>query len=251
MLSLPILAALALAAVATSFISGVLGMAGGMILIGLLLVVMPVPEAMVFHGVVQVASNVSRSWLWHRHIKWKAVLQFGIGAACALAVFSFLRLVPSKPIVLMLVGLMPFLALAVPQRAAPDIERRGQALLAGLVSGAVQLLAGVTGPLLDVFFVRTGLSRQANVATKAAAQVLGQLMKVAYFGLLVAHPGGRDGHQWAAMTLVVACAVLGTALSRRFLERMSDRQFYFWIRRIILVLGAIYIAEGLWHMVGR
>jgi uncharacterized membrane protein YfcA len=76
-------------------------------------------------------------------------------------------------------------------------------------------------------------------------------MKVAYFGLLVAHPGGRDGHQWAAMTLVVACAVLGTALSRRFLERMSDRQFYFWIRRIILVLGAIYIAEGLWHMVGR
>jgi hypothetical protein len=32
---------------------------------------------------------------------------------------------------------------------------------------------------------------------------------------------------------------------------MSDTQFYFWIRRIILVLGAIYIAEGLWDLAGR
>ncbi len=251
MLSLPILVALAVVATATSFISGIFGMAGGMLLIGLLLLVMPVPEAMVFHGVIQVASNVSRSWIWREHVRWKAVLQFGIGAACALAIFSFLRLVPSKPVVLMLVGLMPFLTFAVPKRVAPDIERRGQALLAGLVSGAVQLLAGVTGPLLDIFFVRTGLSRQANVATKAAAQVLGQLMKVAYFGFMVAHPGGRDVHQWPAMALAVACAVLGTALSRRFLEKMSDTQFYYWIRRIILALGAIYIAEGIWHMAGK
>jgi len=76
-------------------------------------------------------------------------------------------------------------------------------------------------------------------------------MKIAYFGLLIAHPGGRDTHQWAAMALAVGCAVLGTALSRRFLDRMSDTQFYFWIRRIILVLGAIYIAEGLWDLAGR
>jgi hypothetical protein len=76
-------------------------------------------------------------------------------------------------------------------------------------------------------------------------------MKVAYFGLLIAHPGGRDSRQWAAMALAVACAVLGTALSRRFLDRMSDAQFYFWIRRIIFVLGAIYIAEGIWRMAGR
>jgi hypothetical protein len=32
---------------------------------------------------------------------------------------------------------------------------------------------------------------------------------------------------------------------------MSDAQFYFWIRRIILVLGAVYIAEGIWRMAGR
>ena len=68
MFSLPILAALAFMAVVTSFISGIFGMAGGMLLIGFLLVVLPVPIAMVFHGVIQIAANGWRSWLWRHHI---------------------------------------------------------------------------------------------------------------------------------------------------------------------------------------
>ena len=44
-------------AVVTSFISGIFGMAGGMLLIGFLLMILPVPVAMVFHGVIQIAAN--------------------------------------------------------------------------------------------------------------------------------------------------------------------------------------------------
>ena len=42
-----------------------------------------------------------------------------------------------------------------PQTLAPNIERRGQAFLAGAIGGALQLVAGVTGPILDIFYVRT------------------------------------------------------------------------------------------------
>ena len=47
--SLAVLAALAVSALATSFISGILGMAGGMILMGVLLALLTVPQAMVLH----------------------------------------------------------------------------------------------------------------------------------------------------------------------------------------------------------
>ena len=41
-------------------------------------------------------------------------------------------------------------------------------------------------------------------------------------------------------------------LSRRFLDRMSDRQFYHWTRRVILVIGfAVYIGQGIWMVVTR
>ena len=251
MFSLPVLAALAVVAVVTSFISGIFGMAGGMLLIGFLLFLLPVPVAMVFHGVIQIAANSWRSWLWRHHINWSVVLQFGLGSAFSLMVFSSLTFVPSKPLVLMAVGLTPFVALAVPQRIAPNIERRGQAFVAGAIGGALQLVSGVTGPILDIFYVRTGMTRQVNVSTKAAAQVLGHLTKVTYFGALVANPGGRDPEQWLVMAFAAGFAVLGTTLSRSFLDRLSDKQFYYWTRRVILALGTVYVAQGLWQMVGR
>ncbi len=249
MFTLPVLAALAVVAVVTSFISGIFGMAGGMLLIGFLLLVLPVPVAMVFHGVIQIAANGWRSWLWRHHINWSVVLQFGLGSGFSLLVFSSLAFVPPKFVVLMAVGLTPFIALAVPQRVAPNIERRGQAFLAGAIGGALQLVSGVTGPILDIFYVRSGMTRQMNVSTKAAAQVLGHLTKVAYFGALVANPGGRDGEQWAVMAFAACFAVLGTTLSRSFLDRLSDKQFYYWTRRVILAIGVVYVAQGVWQMV--
>src|SRR6202011_3737230 len=101
--------------------------------------------------------------------------------------------------VLVMGGLPPFIALAAPQRFAPDIERGGQAFLAGVIGGAMQLVAGVTRPLLDIFYVRNRMTRQVNVATKAAAQVLGHLSKVAYFAAVIEGPAGRDLEQWLVM----------------------------------------------------
>ena len=64
MFTLPVLAALAAVALVTSFISGIFGMAGGMLLIGFLLLFLPVPVAMVFHGVIQITANG-----WRRRLR--------------------------------------------------------------------------------------------------------------------------------------------------------------------------------------
>jgi uncharacterized membrane protein YfcA len=212
---------------------------------------LPVPVAMVFHGVIQIAANGWRAWLWRQHIRWRVVLEFGLGSVASLLVFSFFRFVPDKALVLLMVGLTPFIALSVPRGIAPDVERGGHALLAGAIGGAMQLVAGITGPLLDIFYVRTGMPRQVNVATKAAAQVLGHLTKVAYFGVLVSSPAGRDFEQWLVMAYAACFAVLGTTLSRSVLDRLSDRQFYYWTRRVILALGLVYVGQGVWLMASR
>src|SRR3982074_2634448 len=50
----------------TALLSGIFGMAGGLILVGVLLVVMPLPQAMVLHAVTQMAANGwgGRHWRW-------------------------------------------------------------------------------------------------------------------------------------------------------------------------------------------
>ena len=61
-------AGLGLLMIGTAFLSGIFGMAGGLILIGVLLFVFPLPTAMVLHAVTQMASNGWRALLWWRHI---------------------------------------------------------------------------------------------------------------------------------------------------------------------------------------
>src|SRR2546423_5583453 len=58
------IAALGALMVGTAFLSGLFGMAGGMILIGVLLMLMPLPTAMVLHAITQMASNGWRAFLW-------------------------------------------------------------------------------------------------------------------------------------------------------------------------------------------
>src|SRR5712671_966564 len=67
------IAALGLLMVATAFLSGLFGMAGGLILIGVLLTILPLPSAMVLHAITQMASNGWRAFLWRSHIRWRPV----------------------------------------------------------------------------------------------------------------------------------------------------------------------------------
>src|SRR5262245_13788785 len=121
MISLPIAATLAVAVVSTSFISGIFGMAGGMILLGILLAIMPLAAAMVLHGLTQMASNGWRAWLWMTYIKWPLVACYAVGAAVGGLTLTAAQIAPSKSTTLIILGLMSLTGLVVPSRLAPNI----------------------------------------------------------------------------------------------------------------------------------
>src|ERR1700732_505247 len=98
------IAALGLLMVATAFLSGLFGMAGGLILIGVLLALMPLPAAMGLHAITQMAPNGWRGLPWAAHIRWRPVFVFMMGCAVALATWSVPRYVPDKPVALLLLG---------------------------------------------------------------------------------------------------------------------------------------------------
>ncbi|MEJ1156901.1 TSUP family transporter [Prosthecomicrobium sp. N25] len=242
MITPQLLAGLVLLVLGTSFLAGVLGMAGGMILMGVLLVVLPVPAAMVLHAVTQMSSNGWRALLWGRYVDWGILARYTVGLAVALAAFWLVRLVPDRAVVLLVLGLSPFLVMALPERLAVRADRRFGAEACGLICSALQYLSGVSGPTLDLFFVRTTLDRRAVVATKAACQVVTHLSRLVYFGGVAGPEADLGGLVYG---LAVAAAIAGTSLSRAVLDRITDAQFRVWTRRVVLALGAVYVAQGL------
>lgn len=235
-------AALGVASLVTSFISGILGMAGGMILMGVLLAFLLLPAAMMLHGICQFSANGWRAGMLRREIDWRVFRGYAIGAVLALALFAVLRIVVSKPVALIAMGLTPFVALVLPERLHLNVERRGQAFVCGFLCSAISLTAGISGPILDIFFVRSKMTRHKVVATKASTQSLSHVLKIIYFGGVLAVEGGTV-EPWLAVTMV-ALAVVGTSLSRQVLERITDASFRLWTRWTVMTLGSIYLASG-------
>ena len=234
-------------AFATALLSGIFGMAGGLVLMGALALVLPVSAAMVTHGVLQIVANAWRAILLRGHIEWRIVGHYAIASLAAGLMVALLSFVPSKPVLYVLLGLVPLLVWLPPGLLALDAARRPHALASGFVVTSVNLLAGVAGPLLDVFFVRTALGRHAIVATKAATQVFSHLAKVAVYGLPMAASWGDAASglpQWWVFALAVPLSMLGTATGGRLLDRMNDVNFKRFTRWIVTAIGALYLLQG-------
>jgi len=241
----PILSAVLAAMVATSFLSGVFGMAGGMILLGILLAVLTLPEAMALHAITQIASNGWRGLLWVRYVQWRSAGAFLGGCAVAFAIWSLWRYVPSKPLTLILLGFAPFAVRLLPAALQPDPARASHGVLVGFVSMILMLLAGVSGPLIDSYFLSGKYERRQIVATKAVCQVCCHAAKLAYFGALVEHAASVDP---LLAGLAVIATIAGTSMAKPVLDRLSDAQYRAWATRIITVIASAYIAQGLYQL---
>jgi uncharacterized protein len=235
-------AALSLLMIFTALLSGIFGMAGGLILIGVLLTLFPVPQAMILHAVTQMASNGWRAMLWWRHIGWRSMGFYVTGCLVAVGLWSLTLYVPDKAVALLMLGLSPFAIRAVPEKILPRSFGPGQVALTGLLSMSLMLLTGVTGPLLDTMFLRSPLERRQIIATKAACQVFGHGFKLFYFGALIAQAGEIE--PWF-LGLAVASSIAGSSLGRLLLERLSDTQFRVWSNRLITAIGSYYVGYGL------
>jgi uncharacterized protein len=227
--------------VATAFLSGIFGMAGGLILMGVLLALMPVPAAMVLHGVTQLASNGWRAFLWRDHIVWKPVGFYMVGCVLALIVWSLLTFVPTKPMALLFLGLSPFVVRLLPNSLKPDPNKLSHGVVFGGACTSLMLLTGVSGPLLDTYFLGGAMDRRQLVATKATCQVLGHSIKLVYFGGIITAAADP-----VLAGLAIAASMIGTTLARRILEGMSDKQFRTWANRIIMVIATYYVGHATW-----
>ncbi len=243
----PMLLILSTSVIATSFLSGIFGMAGGMVLMGILLALMSVEKAMVIHGVAQLASNGWRAVLWRRSIQWRVLRGYAVGAATVVVLLLALGVTLSHAVVLLLLGATPFIAWLLPPSLQLNVDRRGHAFACGVVCMGVQMLSGVSGPLLDTWFVRSGMTRHEVVSTKAAVQVVSHGTRIAFFGTLLATANQPVGAGLAV--LLVASAIVGTSASRLVLDRMTDANFRQITQRLVLALGVGYLATGIWQLV--
>lgn len=227
----------------SSFVSGVFGIAGGMVLLGVLLVFFDVATAMVMFSLLSTTGNTWRVVTWRRYIRWKIFFFYIVGGSMAFVLLRFIALVPSKAMIYLILGLMPYALEALPRSWCPNIEWRGVPTVTGFITTSIQLMAGNGGMFLDIFFQKSGVDRKTTVATKSICQSFGNVSRILYFGTL---GGVGEAVPLWAFGPAILLAIGGTALAPLLLERMTDHDFRRWTRKLIFLVSGVYLLRAGW-----
>ncbi|MBW2495011.1 MAG: sulfite exporter TauE/SafE family protein [Deltaproteobacteria bacterium] len=241
------LSILCLAGLLTSMLSAVVGMAGGITLLSVMLLFLEPLVAIPIHGVVQLVSNSSRTYVQRKHVDWTILWRYSL----MLVPMGFvgIEIAQALPpnVTRALIGVFVLLATwrpgwlligTHPERA--DVHRRF--FMLGGVVGTINMTIGAAGPLIAPFFLNIGLSRQAMIGTKAACQAVGHLVKIAIFGI-----AGFVFAEYATLLALLCVSVIaGTWLGSQLLESVNER----WFKRLyqgVLTLVALRLVvwEGL------
>lgn len=229
-------------ALITACISGIFGMAGGMIFMGVIASVMGVAEAMVVHGAVQSVSNSSRAYLLKSDIRWDILGYELIGALPMIGLLALVMFIPEKGVLFLVLGLLPFLLWLPRGWLQGDASKPLHAMFCGALVMGLTLVAGVAGPALDFFYVNTVLTRKEIVATKAVTMFASHLVKIVYFGLpLIATVGLTTLPLIWVFVAAVPCIILGTFIGTRVLHLFSDANFKSYTKYLVTVIGLIYL----------
>ncbi len=226
--------------VLSSFISSVFGMAGGMVLLGVLLVYFDVATGMVLFSIIQLGTNGWRALHYRQYVLWPIFWWYVLGAMIAFAGMRYAEFVPDKALVYLLLGLMPFAVEVLPKAMRPNIEWRGVPLVTGFFTTIIQFLAGVGGLFLDIFFQKSRLDRKTTNATKAMTQSFSHILRGAYFWSL-SGTGELSFQMWAP---AIVLAILGSLGAPYVLERMTDDSFRQWTRVIIFTIATVYLIRA-------
>src|SRR3954467_2332944 len=98
-MSLATLALIGATIIVSSFLSGVFGMAGGLVLIGVLLNYYDVAPAMILFSVIQIFANGWRGLQWGQYVLWPIFWRYLLGAAMSFSVLFSISFVPDKAMV--------------------------------------------------------------------------------------------------------------------------------------------------------
>lgn len=220
-------------ALITSSISAVIGMGGGIILLGIMAIIIPQGYMVIaLHGVIQLFSNTTRTYIFRKHIKKNIVNKFLIGSfvgafLSGVIIFLLVQFYEVKSAsdikVDFLKPIIGFFILWYLFLKGPKKEKDNQSFIkVGGISGLASVFVGATGPLIAPFFLNSKLTKENIIVNKAACQMITHLTKIPLF-IYFFNVNYVD--EYFILIPLILSVYLGTNLGKKILSFIPERIF--------------------------
>jgi uncharacterized membrane protein YfcA len=224
---------LIISAFLTSSISAVLGMGGGIILLGIMAIMIPNGYMVIaLHGIIQLISNSTRTYVFREYLKKQLIKEFSIGALLGAALSALIIFLLTKfygvnsaneikidflkPIIGVFIIWYLFL-----KKENKD-KKSNSFIKVGGVSGLSSIFVGATGPLIAPFFLNSHLTKKNIIANKAACQMITHLTKIPLFIYFF----NVNYHQeYKILAPLIIAVFIGTNFGKKILEMIPEKIF--------------------------
>jgi uncharacterized membrane protein YfcA len=238
---------LLVAAFLTSILSAIVGMAGGVTLLSVMLLDLEPLVAIPLHGAVQLVSNGSRAWIQRKHVDWAIVSRFAVLLLPAgfIGYYAIAELMPAT-VTKAAIGVFVLVATWRPGwllfgSHPEDTDANRRFFVLGGVSGLLNVAIGATGPLLAPFFLNLGLTRFSLIGTKAFCQMLGHLAKLAVFGVV----GFAFGAYLPLLIGLWVMVVAGTWTGSQLLHRVNETTFTLLYKGVLTLIAVRLVVAAI------
>ncbi|MDP3409516.1 sulfite exporter TauE/SafE family protein [Bosea sp. (in: a-proteobacteria)] len=228
--------AIALLLIAVSFMTSAFtaafGIGGGVAMLGALAGTVPPSVIIAVHGLVQVGSNIGRTYVQRAHALWPLVARFTAGSVIGAVIGALLVVELPERILLGLLGAFILVMTWLPKPRIPGLASSGLVIGGGL-STIITMFVGATGPFVQALLLPLRLEKRQLIATHAACTTIQHLLKVVAFGAL-----GFSFSDWLPLIgVMIVSGFAGTMLGTKLLERLPERWFVVVIKTILTVVG--------------
>ncbi len=233
-LNTPMLNDLVLAAIAfaTSTLTAIMGLGGGMILIALMPGLIAPAAIVPVHAATQLVSNSSRTLFgWHA-IRWEFVPSFLVGSL--IGGFITAQIANSinthyLPLMIAAYILWNVWGGGIQFKTNP----KGEFFTIGLLQTGLGMLVGATGPMGQSTLVRKGLNRDQNVTTSALFVGISHLLKIIFFGFI----GFSFMQYWQVMLSMSLAVIAGSWVGTRLRHLIPEADFKKWLKWLLTFLA--------------
>lgn len=217
-----------------------LGAGGGLLLLAVMTVFLPVTATIPLHGVIQAGAGASRTLLLWRHLSLPLLLAFAVGAIAGAAAGSVVLVRLPEPAMQLILGIFILLLAWVPVPRLRHASHGGLGVVAAITTG-LTLFVGATGPLVAAFLRALGLDRLQYMATFSTCMLLQHGLKVVVFAF-----AGFAFAPWLPFLAAMLIAVFaGSWLGRHVLQRMDNALFHRALAAVLTLLALRLLYSGL------
>ncbi len=225
------------AAFATSTLTAVTGVGGGMTLIAIMPGLLPAPAIVPVHALVQLCSNSSRALFGWRHLVWTYIAAFVVGGLAGGTLAAAITRQINLEYTPLLIAAWILFSLWAPTPAI-RLPARLELFAIGLAQTGLGMLVGATGPLGQTALLRRGLGRDRLVVTAAMMMAFTHLIKILLFALL----GFAFTDYWRIIAGMAVAVIAGAWLGTRLRARVPEALFGKLLRWLLTLLALRMVA---------